>query len=264
MSPFPRCFRGSNSFSSPKGPLPSLVGTPRGPHTLINSLQLSQWNIPSVSYRPWLIHTVKAISSGRNRKTIASMTQPITPCCQVQVPVLPKIEYDLSSAAANSCLAKNLGKMREQLALQESMEPAATGVHEPPRSLLHTYAVQMQVPPFSHLKRRGTVVAGFEHYHSLKLFLTRSHRCIVRAHVHPFGWTGLCEGDLRFVLPLSQWKTLARPHTLRMCECVLVPISSMCCWSCFKSTWQSAAPEESNTYGPSEVALQAECMWCCC
>lgn len=27
---------------------------------------------------------------------------------------------------------------------------------------------------FSHLKRRGTVVAGFEHHHSLKLFLTRS------------------------------------------------------------------------------------------
>lgn len=176
-----------------------------------------------------------------------------------------KIEYDLSSAAANSCLAKSLGKMRQQLALQESMEPAATGVHEKPCSLLHTYAVQMQVLPFSHLKRRGIMVAGFEHHHSLKLFLTRSHRCIVRAHMHPFGWPGLCEGNLRrSVLQLPQWKTVARPHTLHMCECVLVPISSMCCWSYFKGTWQSAAPEESNTYGPSEVALQAEYIQCCC
>lgn len=90
-----------------------------------------------------------------------SANHPLLSSASASPPSL-KIEYDLSSAAANSCLAKSLGKMREQLALQESMEPAATGVHKKPCSLLHTNAVQMQVLPFSHLKRRGIVVAGFE------------------------------------------------------------------------------------------------------
>lgn len=154
---------------------------------------------------------------------MASVTQPIASCCQMQAPMPPppRTQCGLSSCSSKFMPGTELGK--DQRAACSSGEHDANSRRSPGESPLPTKAIPTRGLPSLHLKRRGERAAGFGRH-------AQSSSSSPRAHSHPTGCRGPCQGDLgRFAPRPPQRKTVARPHALRMCECALAPIGCTCC-----------------------------------
>lgn len=185
---------------------------------------------------------------------MASVTQPIASCCQMQAPMPPppRTQCGLSSCSSKFMPGTELGK--DQRAACSSGEHDANSRRSPGESPLPTKAIPTRGLPSLHLKRRGERAAGFGRHAQSS---SSRHPEPIRTPLAAAGraratWEGLRPDrhsgrrwldHTHYVCVSVRWR--------RSAARVVDPVS--------KAPGRSAAPGEGHSYSCSEVAVEAGC-----